>query len=75
MTTTFGVSMDESLAGRIEEHLEYGDSRSERCRDLIELGLEVEDAMKDAGIYTPDHTAQLTVVRDAISEHARSEDE
>lgn len=70
MTTTFGVSMDERLADRIQIPLEYGDSRSERCRELIELGLEVEDSMKDAGIYTPDHTAQLNTVREAISEHA-----
>lgn len=70
MTTTFGVSMDDTLAQRIQKPLEYGDSRSERCRELIELGLEAEQSMKDAGIYTPDHTAQLTVVRDAISDHA-----
>lgn len=74
MTTTFGVSMDDSLAQRIQKPLEYGDSRSERCRDLIELGLAVEDSMKDAGIYTPDHTAQLSVVRDAITEHAQTDE-
>lgn len=62
--------MNDSLAERIQRPLEYGDSRSERCRELIEIGLAAEQAMKDAGIYTPDHTAQLTVVRDAISEHA-----
>lgn len=70
MTTTFGVSMDDTLAKRIQQPLEYGDSRSERCRELIELGLEAEQTMKDAGIYTPDHTAQLSVVRHAITEHA-----
>ena len=67
---SFGVNMPDSLAQRVEKPLSYGDSRSERIRQLVELGLEVEETMKENKIYTPDHRAQLNVIREAISEHA-----
>jgi len=47
---TFGVNVSDNIAEKIDEPLEYGDSRSERVRDLLEIGLEVEEIMdKDAG--------------------------
>lgn len=47
---TFGVNVSDEIAEKIDEPLEYGDSRSERVRDLLEIGLEVEETMsKDAG--------------------------
>lgn len=47
---TYGINVSQSIADKIDEPLEYGDSRSERVRDLLEIGLEVEETMsKDAG--------------------------
>jgi metal-responsive CopG/Arc/MetJ family transcriptional regulator len=46
---TYGINVSQSIANKIDEPLEYGDSRSERVRDLLEIGLEVEQTMnKDA---------------------------
>lgn len=47
---TYGINVSQSIATKIDEPLEYGDSRSERVRDLLEIGLEVEEVMnQDAG--------------------------
>jgi len=47
---TFGVNVSDEIAEKIDEPLEYGDSRSERVRHLLEIGLEVEQTMnRDAG--------------------------
>ena len=47
---TYGINVSQSIADKIDEPLEYGDSRSERVRDLLEIGLEVEQTMnRDAG--------------------------
>jgi len=47
---TYGINVSQSIAEKIDEPLEYGDSRSERVRDLLEIGLEVEEVMnQDAG--------------------------
>lgn len=64
--TSFGVSMSPELARRVEGPLSYGDTRSERVRDLVRLGLCVEDSMQENGVYTPDPTAQKQAVRDAF---------
>lgn len=54
MTKKFGVSVPDDLAEDIEEPLEYGDNRSERVQDLIQLGLAVEDAADSVHIDLPD---------------------
>jgi len=46
---TFGVNVSDDIAEQIDQPLEYGDSRSERVRTLLQLGLEIESVMnKDA---------------------------
>ncbi|WP_226041531.1 hypothetical protein [Natrinema sp. DC36] len=54
MTKKFGVSLPEDLAERIEEDLEYGDNRSDRIQNLIQLGLAVEDAAEGVHVDIPE---------------------
>jgi len=42
---TFGVNVGDEIASDIDEPLEYGDSRSERVRNLLVIGLEVEQVL------------------------------
>lgn len=42
---TFGVNVGDEIASKIDEPLEYGDSRSERVRNLLVIGLEVEQVL------------------------------
>lgn len=56
MVQKFGISVDEPLADRIERPLGYGDSRSERIRELVLVGLAVEEA-GDMEQYRPDDDA------------------
>lgn len=63
---SFGISMSPELARKVEKPLTYGDARSERIRDLIRLGLHLEEEMKDNGIWTPDHTAKKRVISEGV---------
>ena len=54
MTKKFGVSLPDDLAERVEEDLEYGDTRSDRIQNLIQLGLAVEDAADAVHVDLPD---------------------
>ena len=47
----FGVVLPEELAERVEEPLEYGDSRSRRIRELVLLGLAAEASMTKVGYW------------------------
>lgn len=42
--------MGEELAKKVEAPLEYGDVRSERVRDLVKIGLTVEQAYAEVGM-------------------------
>ena len=55
MVKKFGVSMDDDLADRASEDLEYGDSRSDRIAELVALGLAVEDAADSLSVELPDN--------------------
>ena len=50
MVRKFGVSLDEDVADRVEERMEFGDKRSERIQHLIEAGLAVEEQL-DAEVW------------------------
>ncbi|AHG00943.1 hypothetical protein HALLA_12265 [Halostagnicola larsenii XH-48] len=54
MTEKFGVSMRDELAERIEETLEYGDSRSDRICELTELGLLLEEVADSHSVELPE---------------------
>jgi hypothetical protein len=60
--------MSDELAERVEAPLQYGDSRSERVRDMVSLAVAVEEALADAGIPTSSPEERERIVRDAIRE-------
>lgn len=43
---SFGVNVPGNMADEIEAPLQYGDSRSERIRELIRMGLAAEKALE-----------------------------
>ena len=45
MVRKFGVSLDDDVADRVEERMEFGDKRSQRIQHLIEAGLAVEEQL------------------------------
>jgi len=65
---TFGVNVSDEIANSIDEPLEYGDSRSERVRTLLQLGLEIESVMeKNASDIEP------AAVRQAMLDYKRKQ--
>lgn len=73
MTQKFGVSMPDDIADRIEEPLEWGDSRSSRILELVRVGLAAESKMAEHEIYAPTSQEKSAVIRDAIDYYAREE--
>lgn len=73
MTRSFGVSMDDDMADRIEESLEYGDDRSERIRALAGDGLVIEDALDDLGYEFDTDRDRRAFVRQALLDRGRRE--
>lgn len=65
---TFGVNVDEQVAEKIDQPLEYGDSRSERVRALLEIGLEVESVLE-----TDASEIDRAAVRQAMLDWQRAE--
>lgn len=54
--------MDEELAKKVEGPLRYGDSRSERITELIQLGLATEEAADSADVSIPDSPREQTAL-------------
>lgn len=73
MGKKFGVQMSDELAERVEAPLEYGDSRSERISELVEIGLTAEDALAGTELDLPDSRAKSAFVRQAIIDAAARE--
>lgn len=69
MTTKFGVSVSDDLAAEIEKPLEYGDSRSERVRELVQLGLEVEEVLIEEGYHGLSQEQRIELVTEAVCKH------
>ena len=67
MTRSFGVSMDDDLADRVEAPLEYGDKRSERIQELLGDALAEFDWEFDSA-----HDRRATI-RQALLNHGREE--
>ena len=62
-----GISMDEELLDEIDAGLEFGDKRSERAVELIELGLAVEAAAESVGWPIPDERqSRRAMIRQAF---------
>lgn len=69
-----GIALPGELVDRIDEPLEYGDSRSERMRNLIRVGLAVEEATREQG-YRLDTRGQVAAAREGIALYAEAESE
>lgn len=65
-----GNTRDHALLDRIDEPLEFGDARSGRVRDLIELGLAAEDAVTESGVTFDSRERREEFVREAVRAYA-----
>jgi hypothetical protein len=69
MVRKFGVSLDEDVAAKVEEPLEYEDSRSERINDLVRIGLYVETLLAQYDLDWHDEPREARdIVRGALRE-------
>jgi metal-responsive CopG/Arc/MetJ family transcriptional regulator len=66
-----GIAIPDELAEQIDEPLEYGDSRSERMRDLIKVGLAVEDRLHYHECRHLDTRGQIEAAREGIDYFVR----
>lgn len=66
MTKKFGVSLPDELAEKVEEPLEYGDSRSQRFKHLVQTGLLVEDFISESTGLRPTPQQQREVAEEAL---------
>jgi metal-responsive CopG/Arc/MetJ family transcriptional regulator len=65
----FGIGLPEPLVSRIEERLTPSDSRSQRIRSLVSVGLEAEDVMVEQGLYHPSDQKREQIVREALEQY------
>jgi len=65
----FGIGLPSSLVSRIEDRMAPGDSRSQRIRNLVGVGLEVEDTMVKQGLYHPSADKREQIVREALEQY------
>jgi metal-responsive CopG/Arc/MetJ family transcriptional regulator len=68
-----GIAIPDDLAEQIDEPLEYGDSRSERMRDLIRVGLAVEERLHYHEFRHLDTRGQIEAARAGIDYYVREE--
>ena len=68
---TVGVNLGRSLTREVDKPLEYGDSRSERVRYLVRLGLEAERGMGEIQDDL-DVDEQTKVIRQALIDYRNS---
>jgi hypothetical protein len=69
----YGVSFQPDTAERIESPLEYGDSRSARVRQLVHLGLIVEEVFTGELGHKPQQDDLEGMVRQAMLDYIRGE--
>lgn len=62
----FGVVLDDSTKEQIERPLGYGDSRSERIRDLVKMGLAAEEEMLKHELHPDAVQERKQIIRDAM---------
>ena len=65
----FGIGLPSSLVTRIEDRMAPSDSRSQRIRNLVGVGLEAEDAMVELGLYHPSSDKREQIVREALEQY------
>ncbi len=64
---------DRELYEAIVSDLEYGDSRSERMRELLRTGLAVERALDAEDIEIENSRDRAAYIRQAVMDQARAE--
>ena len=69
MSRKFGVVFDEQIAQKVEEPLEYGESRSSRVEMLTAVGLEVERQVNKHDISAQNKHELRAIVRQAFHEY------
>lgn len=78
MSRSIGVHFSDDEADRelyeaIVSELEYGDSRSQRMRELLRTGLAVERALEAQDLDIENPRDRAAFIRQAIMEQARAE--
>lgn len=61
-----GINFSERQLEYVDKDLRYGDSRSERVRQVVDAGIAVERAMKQRQLWLPDHEARLERVEEIV---------
>ncbi|MFB6217604.1 MAG: hypothetical protein ABEH77_00235 [Halobacteriaceae archaeon] len=66
--TTIGVWVgeDEDVVDRVDERLDYGDSRSAYAKEALELKLAVDEAIEGVGLEFDTEREKRAFVRQAI---------
>lgn len=62
----YGIAVPRDLADQIEAPLEYGDSRSQRIRELVALGVAAEEVMGEHSVYPRTKQERRELVREAL---------
>lgn len=70
-----GVTFEDWVLEKIDRRLEYGDSRSAYINELTRVGLAAQDAAEPFGAWPEDVEDQEDLVREAIGEYLRDEDD
>jgi len=65
----FGIGLPDSLVSRIEQRMAPSDSRSQRIRSLLSVGLEAEDVLVEQGLYHPSDQKREQIVRQALEQY------
>lgn len=73
MTKT-GIVLSDELLEKIEEPLTYGDSRSERIRQLIRTGLAAESELKERELFRPNVEENRAQIQEAFKALDRTRD-
>jgi len=69
---TVGVNLGKQLVDEIDEPLEYGDSRSQRVRYLVTLGIAAEKGLGDL-VYELEDEHHAEMVRQACVDYRRTQ--
>jgi hypothetical protein len=68
-TEKIGIALPTSIVDDIEDKLAYGDSRSQRIRNLIVMALAAEEVMVERGYYHPNPSKRQQIVREALEQY------
>lgn len=61
-----GINFTERQLEYLDKDLRYGDSRSERVREVVDVGIVVERALKQRQLWVPSHEERLERVEEIV---------